>query len=412
MVLANAAGHDRTEMVKIDDGHSPAGEALTVAASDGPVQRCADGRLAFVANCRASALSSVALVSGGDTGAGAAATVEASGDEVVLENEHLRVRFAADGTIASIVERSAGREVLAGPGNLLQLHDDHPNQYDAWDIDAVHRRSVTDLLDVESIDTVESGPVVASVRVVRSFGASRVTQTHELAAGSPHLTIDTEIDWQESEKLLKAAFPLNVRSDEATYEIQFGHVARPTHQNTSWDAAQFEVCGHKWADLSEPGFGASLFNDSKYGHDCVGNTLRLTLLKSASYPDPHADQGVHRFRYAIRPHVGSFQDAGIVDEALAFNLPIRAIAGSVATEPFVSIGDPAVQVDAVKLADDGSGDVIVRCHEAHGRHVTTSVRVDRSAAAVATDLLERGNEAVDPSAVGFTPFQIRTLRYR
>ena len=326
----------------------------------------------------------------------------------------IRVRLDLDGSGASTLATGIGffdhmLDQIARHG-LIDLHIEAKGDLH---IDGHHT--------VEDVGITERGPLVASVTVRRSFGSSAITQTYSLAAESAFVEVDTDVDWQESEKLLKVAFPLAVRASSATYEIQFGHVQRPTHQNTSWDAAQFEVCGHKWADVSEPGFGVALYNDSKYGHDCVDNVLRLTLLKSASYPDPHADRGTHRFRYAIRPHLGSLQDAGIVEEALAFNLPIRAVVTAAAegrpmtddrsTAGFVTIATRGVTLEAVKSADDGSGEVVLRLYESQGRHVTTSIGVDGCASAIATDLLERGDEAVDTDAVEFGPFQIRTLRF-
>ena len=411
IVLANAAGHARREVVTVEPALAPRGGAASTQT-----QTRADGRVSFIAECAPTAVSEWVGI---EPRRPTVARVDDEG--FVLDNGVLDVRVAADGTLASIVDVASRREALAGPGNVLQLHDDHPNQYDAWDIDAVYRRSVDDLCDIEDIGVTETGPLVASVRVRRSFGSSAITQTYSLAAESSFVEVATEVDWQESEKLLKAAFPLAIRASEASYEIQFGHVQRPTHQNTSWDSAQFEVCGHKWADVSEPGFGVALFNDSKYGHDCADNVLRLTLLKSASYPDPDADRGMHHFRYAVRPHLGSLQEAGIVEEALAFNLPIRALAAHPAagrpnaTRPsggLVTIGTPGVTLESVKLADDGSGEVVLRLYESHGRHVTTSISVAGCATAVATDLLERGDEAIDIDAVEFGPFQIRTLRFR
>ncbi|NBE55858.1 alpha-mannosidase, partial [Streptomyces boluensis] len=249
----------------------------------------------------------------------------------VLENDHLRVTVDADGLLSSVRDlRAAGREVLppGNRGNLLQLHPDHPNQWDAWDIDKHYRRKHTDLTAADSVELVESGPLRATVRVVRSFGASRITQELRLAAGSRRVDIVTDVDWQESEKVLKAAFPLDVQAERSAAEIQFGHVHRPTHTNTGWDAARFEICAHRWLRVAEEGYGVALLNDSTYGHDVtrtphaegLGTTVRLTLLRAPHSPDPETDLGTHRFTYALLPGA-AVGDA--VAEGLALNLPLR-----------------------------------------------------------------------------------------
>src|SRR4029077_898371 len=166
-----------------------------------------------------------------------------------------------------------------------------------------------------------------AVRFTRKFGASTLEQRMVLDADSRVLRFETEIDWQEEHKFLKVAFPVAVRSSRATYEIQFGHVERSTHTNTSWDAARFEVCGHRWADLGEPGYGVALLNDCKYGYDVRGHTLRLSLLRGPGYPDPDADRGHHRFAYALLPHAGDIRAGRVVEEAEAFNLPLSNRSG-------------------------------------------------------------------------------------
>jgi len=344
--------------------------------------------------------------------------VDGDADSVVLENDLVRVAIASDGTLASVHDRRADREVLAGPGNVLQLFVDLPNTYDAWDVDAHTLRLPPELLtDVEHLEVVEQGPLRAAVRVRRAFGGSTVDQTYVLRAGSARLDVVTEVDWQEQERLLKAAFPLDVRADDARYEVQYGHVRRPTHRNTSWDAARFEVCAHTWADVSEPGFGAAVLNDGRYGHDAVGDarstTMRLTLLRGARYPDPEADRGVHRFTYSLLPHDGTLRQ--VLPEAWALNVPARPV--DAAPAPSVAAVDhPGVVVTAVKAADDGSGDFVVRLHEALGGRARTTLRTAATfVRCVPCDLLERPTGeasavAGDGVALELRPFEVRTLR--
>jgi alpha-mannosidase len=337
----------------------------------------------------------------------------------VLEDEDLRVVVDARGLITSVI--AGGREAIA-PGaaaNLLQLHPDHPHNWDAWDVSKYYRNTGTDLVAVSSLE-VRGGSVV----VKREFGASTVEQVITLGAGT--VEIDTVVDWHEREKILKAAFPLDVRADRSAAETQFGHVYRNTHSNTSWDAARFEICAHRWIHVAEPGWGAAVVNDSTYGHDVTSTvrpddggtttTVRLSLLRAPRFPDPETDQGEHRFRYALVPGatIGQAVRAGY-----RINLPARRVPGDAVVVPLVTVessaGDDAVVVEAVKLADDRSGDVIVRLYEALGGRASATLTVNFPlGGAVVTDLLER---VLTPSettggavAITLRPFQVVTLR--
>ncbi|MFI2347785.1 alpha-mannosidase [Streptomyces sp. NPDC019443] len=342
----------------------------------------------------------------------------------VLDNGLVRVEFAEDGTLASVRDLAADREVLAAPGNLLRLHSDLPNYWDAWDIDKHYQNRFTDLLDAESVTVTAAGPLLGAVRVERAFGkGSRIVQTITVRAGSRRIDVETEIDWHEAEKILKAAFPIDVRADRSTAEIQFGHVHRPTHTNTSWEAARFEVYGHRWVHVGEPGYGVAVINDSTYGHDVTRTTrddggttttVRLSLVRAPRVPDPEADQGTHRFTYALLPGA-TVEDA--IAEGYALNLPLRVAQTARNIEPLVSVDNPAVTVEAVKLADDRSGDVVVRLYECLGGRAKATLRTGFPlAGAQVTDLLERPlpDEPVTvvDGGVSLTlrPFQILTLR--
>ncbi|MFJ1624737.1 alpha-mannosidase [Streptomyces sp. NPDC088190] len=349
-----------------------------------------------------------------------AVEVEELGPGFRLDNGLLRVTVDARGLVVSVVDLVAGRETVA-PGcaaNLLQVHPDLPNRWDAWDVDAFYRNTVTDLTEADVVRRSGDG-----VEVVRTFGSSRVTQLLSLRPGARRLDIDTEVDWHEREKFLKASFPIDVRADHSTAETQFGHVQRPTHTNTSWEAAKFEICAHRFLHVGEPGWGAALINDSTYGHDVTRTvredgstttTVRLSLLRAPRYPDPATDQGVHRLRYALLPGA-TIGDA--VREGWRLGLPERRVAGRAEVAPLVSVDADAVVVTAVKLADDGSGDVVVRLHEAHGGRVSARLTAGFAlAGASVTDLLERPladeTAEVDGDAVRLVlrPFQIVTLR--
>ncbi|MCW2914621.1 MAG: alpha-mannosidase [Actinomycetia bacterium] len=347
----------------------------------------------------------------------------------LLDNGLVRVELDDDGLFASVRDLAADRELIAPGrrGNLLQLHTDLPNRWDAWDLDSHYRHQYVDLTEVEAITVVDRGPLIGAIRIERAFGDSRIVQTVRLRAGSRRVDIETEIDWHESQKILKAAFPLDVHADRAAAEIQFGHVYRPTHTNTSWDAARFEVYCHRWAHVGEPGYGVAVVNNATYGHD-VGRTtrddggttttLRLSVVRAPRSPDPKADQGPHRMTYALVPGA-TIADA--MAEGYALNLPLRVRSGGVGTtrSPLVSIDGDAASIEAVKLADDRSGDVVVRLFESLGGRTTTKLHAAFPVArAEVVDLLERPL-AGDPLAtddggiaISLRPFQVVTLRLR
>jgi alpha-mannosidase len=419
--VAAVAGQGETGRVFNTSPRARAEVVRVPVAAEG-AQALADGSHAVFVRVDGSA--SVPLTGAGTPVAPAPVTVTGT----TLDNGLVRVEIDEDGLLASVRDLTADREVLApgARGNLLQLHTDLPNHWDAWDIDRHYRRRHTDLTAADSVTVVDSGPLVAAVRVVRSFGESRVEQTVTVTAGSPAVRVDTEIDWHEREKILKAAFPLDVHADRSAAEIQFGHVFRPTHTNTSWDAARFETSNHRWIHLAEAGYGVALANDATYGHDVTRTTrpdggttttARYSLVRAPRCPDPEADQGPHRMTYTLLPGA-SVADA--VAGGYALNLPLRFAAGGAddPASPLVSVEGDAASIEAVKLADDRSGDVVVRVYESLGGRARTRLRTSFPVAeAQVTDLLERplGETApVSPDGISveLRPFQVLTLRLR
>ena len=350
--------------------------------------------------------------------------------EQVLDNGLVRVKIDADGLFTSVRDLTtgaSGRELLAPGerGNLLRLHTDLPNAWDAWDVDAHYRHRFTELTQADAVTVAESSPLVGAVRIDRTFGASRIVQTIRLRAGSRRVDIETEVDWHETEKFLKAVFPLDVHAERTGAEIQFGHVTRPTHTNTSWEAARFEVYAHRWVHVAEAGYGVALLTDSTYGYDAgrttradggTTTTIGLSLLRAPRCPDPLADQGAHRFTYSL------LADADVADavaEGYALNLPLRVGSGSGSgLAPLVSLDGSAAVIEAVKLADDQSGDVVVRLYESLGGRAEAVLRPGfPTTSARIVDLLERplgdgplviGEDGSIPLTL--RPFQILTVR--
>jgi alpha-mannosidase len=332
-----------------------------------------------------------------------------------MSNAWLTVEWDEDGLLTSVWDRKLQREVLSGRGNVFQLHEDHPKAFDAWDVDRDYLDSVVELTACDSIEVVEKHPLRAAVCFRRRFGDSSVTQTMRLSATSRRLEFLTEVDWHERHRFLKVAFPVAVRSPQATYEIQHGHIQRPTVSNTSWDAARFEVCAHRWADLSEPGYGVALLNDCKYGYDIRGNVMRLSLLRGPGYPDPEADRGRHRFTYALLPHPGDLRaPGGVVAEAEALNLPLSIVAGQ-GRGCLLSVDRPGVSIEAVKRADR-SDHVVVRICEVWGSRGPARLTLDLPlAAAWRSDLLERDLAEVPLDGRTVTldlrPFELVTVKF-
>lgn len=302
--------------------------------------------------------------------------VEDSGETLVLANGLIRAVVDPEGHLISLRDLRHDRECIA-PGhraNAFVLHDDVPLSWEAWDVDIFHLEKRHPLGLATRPEITGDDPLLGRIAFTRQLTErSRLTQTITLRAGSPQLEFSTTVDWHEERRFLKVEFPLLLRSDHATYEIQFGHVRRPTHFNTSWDWARFEVCAHRWADLSEPDFGVALLNDCKYGHACHGNVLRLSLLRAPTWPDPGADRGAHTFRYALLPHAHGPQAGGVIPAAAAFNQPLLLRptdlpAGT--AQSYLSAGHDALVIDTVKRAEDGDA-IVVRLYESHGSHVET-----------------------------------------
>ncbi|XP_030620900.1 alpha-mannosidase 2C1 [Chanos chanos] len=348
-------------------------------------------------------------------------TVQPDGT-IRMENGILQAVIDKMGCLMSLLLMEKNKETISEGclGNQFVLFDDVPLYWDAWDVMDYHLQTRKPVVDVvQPTKVVCSGGLRGSVTfTLRISGKSTVTQEIILDANCPYIKFSTQVDWTEAHKFLKVEFPVRVRSPNATYEIQFGHVQRPTHRNTSWDWARFEVWGHKWADLSEHGFGVALLNNSKYGYSIHQNTLTLSLLRAPKAPDANADMGHQHFTYAIMPHSGSFQDAAVIQSAYNLNFPLRLIPNVSLSDPWsaFSVSSTAVILETVKQAEGRKNALVVRLYEAHGSTgaviLTTTLPVHE---AWHCDLLERANPdlpaPITASGINlnFKPFQIVSL---
>jgi len=332
-----------------------------------------------------------------------------------LENEHLRVEFDARGRISSIFDKDAGRELAAAPCNEFRMYKDVPSSFDAWDIDSTYMSAPVELAGEAKIEPVAAGPLVASLKITRRLHDSEMTQEVSLRRGARTVESKTVVDWRERHKLLKVAFPVTVHANEALHEIQFGHIARPNHFSRQFDADRFEVPQHRWTALVEGSRGVAVLNDCKYGVNVLGNSINLTLLKSALAPDMTADLGRQEFTCAFHAWNGPFAESRVVREGYELNVPVTTAPGGAGERSLFNVDAPNVVIETVKPAEDGSGDVIVRLYEA--MRTATRVRLSTSLdakSAARTNMLEEHEGDLELSGGAVTldlrPFEIATVR--
>jgi alpha-mannosidase len=347
---------------------------------------------------------------------------------LTLFNEQVLVTLdTTSGCITHLFEKATKFETIAsgGCGSQFQFFKDTPKDYDAWNIDPGTLDEAPALIaQADSVESVKLENGAAGIKITRHWQNSKFVQTISLKGDE--VDIDNDIDWHESHVLLKAAFPLSVTSDFATYEIPYGEIERPTTRNNSWEKAQFEVPAMRWADLSGTGadgkvHGMSLLNQDKYGYDAVGNVLRLSLLRSPKWPDPDADMGEHHFHYALYPHAGTWKDALTVRHGWEYDYPLTAVvttahAGSLPAEhSFASVTPDNVVLTAVKKAEDANG-LIFRVYEWAGKSATVQFHVPPGATgATVTNLMETPEGAPltiagDVVSVPIHPYEILTVR--
>jgi alpha-mannosidase len=348
--------------------------------------------------------------------------------EKQLRNGLVTVTLGEDGTISSIYDQQLSREVLAGSANRFLLWEDLPYSWDAWDISHYYRETTPEQAVLEARELVESGPLRAVVYQKLRVGNSTIEQWLSLEAEAKMIQTRNTVEWHESHKQLRVEAVADLAAMAATYEIQFGAVSRPTHSNTSWDAAQFEVAGHRFADLSQPDYGLGIVNDCKYGHYIRDNIVDLTLIRSSTDPDPQADQGNHEFTFGYYPHASGWQESDLLERAHELNAPLLVYGAGSRPSPvqlsWFTLSPGTVNIDTVKRAEDGDG-LILRLYETRGTTERTVLFIREEASAVdEVNLLEEQIRALpDVRSSGtdgfatevelsFTPFQIRSFRVR
>ncbi len=336
-----------------------------------------------------------------------------------LENNLIKVEFASDGTISSIFDKEVNREAIAAGqfGNQLNLYEDRPVMWDAWDVDVYYEEKEPQKPELVSSEVLESNKLRSCIQQVYRSEHYDLTQKIYLYADSKRIDFVTTVDWREDYKMLRAEFPVNVKSDRASFEIQYGHTFRNTHSNTTWDMAQFEVVGHKWADLSQHNYGVAILNDCKYGHKIKDGLISLNLLRAAKEPDHEADMHVHEFTYSLFPHVGNHLDGRVIEESYALNIPLELASQNddIVVGSQLSVEADNVILEACKKSESGD-EIVFRFYEAYGTDVS-ACKIYFGFPVKKVELISLieeyyDNLKVDDNAISmdFGPFEIHTIK--
>lgn len=383
-----------------------------------PVQKTPDGTCIFMAKQVPSKGYKTFRLENGDMSDRESMKAETSH----MENEFFSVDYNEKGQFTSIYDKKAGRELLqeGKAGNVIMSYEDRPHNYDAWDLNNYYTEKSWEIDQVESLEILENGPVRSCLKVTRKYLESVIVQYIYLYRDIARIDIKNEIDWKEHQIFVKTLFPVDIHTNEATFEIQYGNVKRPTHGNTSWDFAKFEVCVHKWLDVAEDGYGVSVINDCKYGCSVRDGLIGLSMLKSAIYPNPEADKEHHEFTYSIYPHQEDWRKAGTVKQAYQLNNPMTAMVK--ASEPgeltdtysFVTSDKDNIIVEVVKKAETEDS-IILRLYECFNRRTQTTLTFGTNIKeAWECDMLENPethlNTEGNKVSFNMKPYEIKTLK--
>ncbi len=412
ITVFNTTGFRRNDIVNL-------GEVKATALTDGegnvyPVQHTESGAIAYVTGLPAKGCKTFAAA------ACDAASPFTRSDDYHLETPFYSLTLDENGHFTSIFDKENDREILkpGAVGNMLRLYEDKPIYFDNWDIDMYYTEKSWPVNDLLSMRWTEDGPVRTTLELAWKCSQSTITQKIHFYAQSRRIDFETTADWKEHQHLLKAEFPVDIHSDEATFEVQFGNVTRKVHTNTSWDKARFESCAQKWMDYSEGHYGISLLNDCKYGHSVIDGTIGLTLIKCGVEPNPNADVETHSFTYALYPHSETWKQAGTVAEAYNLNQPAYAVPGGEvgSAMSYASVDKANVVLETLKQAEDGNG-IVARLYECENGRTKAALTVPAGITkAYSTNLLEQIEEElpVVDGKVSFTikPYEIKTILLR
>ena len=404
LVLMNTLSYPWKGSVKVPKSF----EQCELIDKDGdkiPLQKIDDGVLAYV---ELDALSFTNFKKGDNL----VCDIEKS-KKLALENDLVKYEFDDHGALVSAFDKELQKEFMAESGNILSLYEDRPNNWDAWDVDFFYRDALIETARAVEVSSLSAGSVIQQLRVMLSIGNSKIDQTITLHSHSKRLDFITHVDWIESHKMLRVHFPVNVRSEQASFDIQYGYVRRNTHRNTSWDRAKFEVVGHKYADISDHDNGIALLNDCKYGYMVHDNILDLNLLRSPSNPDPDADKGTHRFTYSLLPHQNDLINSSVLAESACLNQEPLLFEGMVSEIDIpIKLFGEGLELSVFKKAE--KEDVwILRIIETLGKKSSGSVQFNGEL--VECDLMEwsdvgESHFIEDSFNLTLDPFEIKTFK--
>lgn len=411
--VMNNAGWTAGQVVAVED----AGDGVFKNAAGEILDTQKEGTVTYVKVDQIPAMSGTAITFEEGTAASQKAPVfEVSSEKI--ETPFYTMNLNEAGQITRLYDKENDREVLpeGARANVLQIFEDKPRDFDAWNIDIFYEEKMREVTELVSAEVVENGSLKAVLRLEWKYMNSRIVQDLTVYADDRRIDFATYVDWHEVHQLLKASFTVDIRATEARYDIQYGNVKRPNNWNTSWEMAKFETVAHRWVDLSERDYGVSLLNDCKYGHDVKDRTMRITLLKSANNPDYKQDQGEHTFTYSLLPHKGDFVEGETVKEAFALNQPMKVVKGALrsAGTSFVSFNTDGVELDAVKRSEDGKS-LVVRFHEYTGSRQKVTVTPGFAYESWREcNLMEKPMEETGHTGevkVEVTPYEIKTLLF-
>lgn len=411
ITVFNTTGYTRNDIVNLGNVDVSALQDENGAVY--PVQQTADGAVVYLKN----------LPSKGYKTFAAADKKEETPSFVFKDDHHFETPYYSicldeNGLFESIYDKENDREVLQNgyKGNQLRMYEDKPMYYDNWDIDIYYTEKFWDIDDVQSMKWLEKGPVRATLEIERKESNSLIRQKIHFYAESRKIEFETYVDWKEHQTLLKVHFPVNIHTDEATFDVQFGNLTRKVHTNTSWDKARFESCGQKWIDLSEGHYGVSMLNDCKYGHSIKDSNMALTLIKSGIEPNQTADQEEHWFTYAIYPHAEGWQEAGTVQQAYWLNQPAAAVCGGIPGNMVskASVNKSNIVIETIKRSEAGDADII-RMYECENALTKATLTVDGNyTKAFACNLLEEEEKELHINngevCVQLKPYEVVTIK--
>ncbi len=409
--VLNTLGFERSDVACLGDIEA---KAVTDGTKTYAVQQTEDGAIAFVENIPSKGYKSL------EVSEEAVDTNDLKITDKGIETPFYVINIDNAGQFTSIYDKREDREVLkAGKiGNELRVYEDKPRSFDNWNVDVFYTEKSWPVLDDAKCEWIERGPVRATLKVTKKMLNNEFEQKIHFYSGTPRIDFETKIDWKLSQHLVKVHFPVDVHTDEATFDIQFGNLTRKIHQNTSWDEARFESCAHKWADMSEGAYGVSLMNDCKYGYSALDGNLSITLLKAGTEPNETADLELHSFTYSLLPHRGTWKQGNTVFESFNINVPLITMKGGSKGESysFASVNKDNVILETVKRAEDGNG-VIVRLYEVENSRTKVELTFAQDIKAIEeTNLIEETisdsdiNAADNKACFEIKPYEIKTFR--